>query len=139
MQQMNNGDGQCSVSDLLHTEEDEKRSVFKRDFNQNFPIPEQHSNQRRSACWWWLVGAWAVMITLRLRSGGGSQAFLHRGQNCNARLRRRRRLRSRCWEFSLGKNKLPLSDSLFDITRNYAAAAAVTARCNAVAADAVAG
>ena len=40
----------------------------------------------------------------------------------------------------LGKNKLPLSDSLFDITRNYAAAAAaVTARCNAVAADAVAG
>ena len=39
-------------------------------------------------------GAWAVMITLRLRSGG-SQAFLHRGQNCNARLRRRRRKRRR--------------------------------------------
>ena len=63
-------------------------------------------------------GAWAVMITLRLRSGG-SQAFLHRGQNCNVRLRRREALSSSSLGI-LGKSKVPLSDSLFDITRNYA-------------------
>ena len=116
---------------------EEKEETYTRNtalFSSETLLPNSHpktteelqTNER--AGWvparWWLVGRrgrddYFAAAAVR-QAGGCSQAFLHRGQNCNVRLRRSALSSSSSSLGILGKSKVPLSDSLFDITRNYA-------------------